>query len=106
MGRRVQQFHHHREAVVKTHSILGHLGILVARRQMTQSADGGLGDVLSVAGAEHRSHQGFDASNLSRGEPVWKKRANKDVGFQRRYVRFVVKQEEKHFLKRYVPDTP
>lgn len=55
---------------MKTHSILGHLGILVARRQMTQGADGRLGDVLSVAGAEHRSHQGFDASNLSRRASV------------------------------------
>lgn len=50
---------------MKTHGVLGHLGVLVARRQMTQSADCRLGDVLSVAGAEHRSHQGFDASNLS-----------------------------------------
>lgn len=71
----MQQFDHHREAVVKTHSILGHLGILVARRQMAQSADGGLGDVLPVAGAEHRSHQGFDASDLPGRASVWKKRA-------------------------------
>lgn len=54
---------------MEAHGILGHLGVLVARRQVTKSADGGLGDVLPVSGAEHRAHQRFDASNLP-GEEI------------------------------------
>lgn len=51
---------------MEAHGILGHLGVLVAGGQVTQGADGGLGDVFSVAGPKHRPHQGLDASNLTR----------------------------------------
>lgn len=89
VGRRVQQFDHHRKAVMEAHGILGHLGVLVARRQVTQGADGGLGDVLSVSGAEHRAHQRFDASDLPGEEIRVKIRLKKQnpgcdyFGFQR-----------------------
>lgn len=53
---------------MKANGVLGHLCILVARRQVTQSADGGLGDVLSVPRAKHRSHQRFDAPDLPNEE--------------------------------------
>lgn len=66
MRRRVQQLHHHWETVVETHGVLGHLCVLVARGQVTQGADGRLRDVFSVAGPEHRPHQGLDASDLVR----------------------------------------
>lgn len=62
----MQQLHHHRETIVEAHGILGHLGVLVAGGQVTQGADGGLGDVFSVASPKHRPHQGLDASNLTR----------------------------------------
>ena len=51
VGRRVQQLDHHRQAVVEAHCILGHLGVLVAGGQVTQSADGRLGDVFPVTGS-------------------------------------------------------
>lgn len=50
---------------MKAHSILGHLSILVAGRQVTQGADCWLCDVLSVAGPKHCSHQGLNASDLT-----------------------------------------
>lgn len=49
---------------MKAHSILGHLSILVAGSQMTQSTDGRLCDVLSVASSEHCSDQSLDAPDL------------------------------------------
>lgn len=50
---------------MKTHSILGHLGVLMARGQVTQGTDGGLCDVFSVAGPQHGSHQSLNTANLS-----------------------------------------
>lgn len=59
---------------MKAHSILGHLSILVAGGQVTQSTDCWLCDVLSVASSKHRSHQSLNASNLI-GEEInqWSK---------------------------------
>lgn len=45
---RVEKFDHHRQAIMKAHSILGHLSILVAGGQVAQGTDCWLCDVLSV----------------------------------------------------------
>lgn len=50
---------------MKTHSILGHLSILVAGGQVTQGTDCWLCYVLSVTSPKHCSHQSLNASNLT-----------------------------------------
>ena len=79
VGRRVQQLDHHRQAVVEAHCILGHLGVLVAGGQVTQSADGRLGDVFPVTGSQDGADQGLDAPHLAEetGEAVCEERLSK-----------------------------
>lgn len=44
--------------------VLGHLSVLVPRRQVTQGADGRFCDVFSVAGPQDRANQRLDAADL------------------------------------------
>lgn len=61
----MQQLDHHRQAVVKPHSILGHLSILVAAGEVAQGADGRLSDVLAVSGTQHGTDQRLNPPNLT-----------------------------------------
>lgn len=49
---------------MQPHSILGQLGILVARRQVTQGADGGLGHILLFSCPQHGVDERLDAAAL------------------------------------------
>ena len=59
-----QQLHHGWYAVVEPHGILGQLGVLVARGQVTQGADGGLRHILLLPRAEHGVDQRLYSSVL------------------------------------------
>ena len=53
-ARRMEQLDESWQAVVQTHGILGQLGLGMTRRQVTQSADGRLSDILAITGLNTR----------------------------------------------------
>ena len=61
----VQQLDQHWEAVVQSHGVLRHLGVGVATGQVSERADGRLGDVLAVARLHDGAHERLDAAHLT-----------------------------------------
>lgn len=53
--------------------VLGHLGVLVPRCQVTQGADGRFCDVFSVSGSQDCANQRLDAANLRGTADHWRR---------------------------------
>ena len=62
---RMQQLDEHWQSVVKTHGVLCRLSVGVATGEMSERADGRLGDVLAVACLHDGAHERLDAAHLA-----------------------------------------
>lgn len=63
----LQQFDDDLDAIVLTHRILRQFRLVMARCQVTQSADRRFCNLLSIACVQNGAYQSFDATHLTNG---------------------------------------